>query len=53
MTGSSKKLNYPEFAGIRLTEDQKRNWNPDKVRGFLDSLSKESDGPVWKSTVEK
>jgi len=37
MTGAGKSVNYPIFKGIRISKEQAENWDPDKIRQFLDN----------------
>jgi len=36
MTGKNKKMNFPVIKHIRITREQAKNWNPDKIRHQLD-----------------
>ena len=36
MTGADKKLNFPVYKGIKITEDQEKNWNAENIRKYLD-----------------
>ena len=37
MTGKNKKMNYPVFKAIRLSENQAKKWNTALIRKFLDN----------------
>jgi len=43
MTGADKKLNYPVYKGIKLTEEQSQNWDPEKIRKLLNGNGYESN----------
>jgi hypothetical protein len=53
MTGAGKEKKYTEFKGIRITPDQEKNWNPDKVRNFLDGKTSGENCKIYKNIIKK
>ena len=43
MTGADKKLNYPNFRGIKINDEQNKNWNKNTSKQIRDLLEGKLD----------
>ncbi len=43
MTGTNKKMNFPIMKGIKISEEQAKNWDVQLIRNALDGDSNEDE----------